>query len=87
MIQNIFNDYKLVSEIGIQAPVGTRFYLNGGTYPITIGKTGIYELDLEGIGRINSIRFNREDIQKSFPTGNIVNRLLIDIVYEGGAAV
>jgi hypothetical protein len=82
---NIFNDYKLISKIGIQGPIGLKFYLNNGAYPITIGKTGIYELDLEGIGRINSIRFDKNDITTFFPNDNLVNRLLVDIVYEGGA--
>lgn len=82
---NIFNDYKLISKIGIQGPIGLKFYLNNGAYPITIGKTGIYELDLENIGRINSIRFDKNDITNFFPNDNLVNRLLIDIVYEGGA--
>ncbi len=83
---NIFDNYKLVSKLGIQGPVGLKFYLNNGDYPITIGKTGIYELDLEDIGRINSIRFDRTDISSHFPEGTN-NRLLIDIVYEGGVSV
>ena len=82
--RNLFNDYKLISKLGIQAPEGMRFYLNNGQYPITIGQTGIYELDLENIGRINSIRFNEADLQLFFPKDNVKNRLLIDIVYEGG---
>lgn len=81
---NLFNDYKLISQFGMQAPPGLRFYLNGGSYPITMGETGIYELDLNEVGRINSIRFEAEDISKFFPNDNILNRLLIDIVYEGG---
>ena len=40
---NIFHDYRLISKFGIQAPVGTRFVLNGQA--IRIGATGIYELD------------------------------------------
>ena len=81
---NIFNDYSLISQLGIQGPQGLKFYLNGGDFPITIGKTGIYELNLEGIGRINTIRFDANDISTFFPNGNTANRLLIDIVYEGG---
>lgn len=85
---NIFDNYKLVSKLGIQGPIGLKFYLNNGQYPITIGKTGIYELDLEGLnGCINQIRFDQADITAFFPNDNIVNRLLIDIVYEGGANV
>lgn len=84
---NIFNDYKLISQMGIQAPAGLKFYLNNSDYPITVGETGIYELDLENIGRINAIRFDKTDISTMFPEDNKLNRLLIDIIYEGGATV
>lgn len=36
-------DFKGLVKLGIQAPVGSRFVLNG--QPIRIGATGIYELD------------------------------------------
>ena len=81
---NIFRDYGSISKLGIQGPVGLKFYLNNSAFPITIGKTGIYELDLEGIGRINSIQFEANDITNLFPNDNQTNRLLIDIIYDGG---
>lgn len=85
---NIFKDYPSISCLGIQAPEGMRFYLNGSVYPITVGKTGIYELDLDGVGRINKIQFNAEDISKYFPKKQEHNnRLLVDIIYEGGSSV
>lgn len=90
ILGNIFQDYGYVSQFGIQGPVGLRFYLNNSIHPIMIGDTGIYELDLEGIGRLTSIRFNKEDLDKFYPKedeiqfdGNRADRLLIDIVYEG----
>lgn len=36
-------DFKGLVKLGIQAPVGTKFVINGET--IRIGTTGIYELD------------------------------------------
>ena len=61
-----------------------------------IGETGIYELNLEGIGTITSIRFEnfsdkasqnldsyynpKDNIEAD---GNRADRLLIDIIYEG----
>ena len=36
-------DFKGLVKIGIQAPVGTKFVINGQT--LRIGATGIYELD------------------------------------------
>ncbi len=79
---NIFSDYPLVSQLGIQGPPGMRFYLNRGSDPITIGKTGIYELDLENIGRIFAIRFNEQDLEELVQATD--SRLLVDIVYNGG---
>lgn len=79
---NIFKDYGAVSKLGIQGKPGTRFYLNNSAHPITIGETGIYELDLENVGRINSIRFDYRDLEY-YEQGLLGERLLIDIVYEG----
>ena len=69
--------------MGIQGVPGTKFYLNGAPYPITIGFTGIYELDLNGQGYIHSIRFDKTTLEEYY-TADINTRLLIDIVYEGG---
>lgn len=46
-----------IIAFGIQATPGTKFYLNGrAEYPIIIGATGIYELDLRnGLGTITEI--------------------------------
>lgn len=43
------------SKLGVQAPAGTKFYINSSTSPIMVGRTGIYELD-EDIS-VNSLRF------------------------------
>ena len=76
---NIFKKYGPVSQLGIQGPPGLRFYLNNSSHPIMFGNTGIYELDLENIGRVVAIRFIKEDIEELLKE----NKLLIDIVYEG----
>lgn len=80
---NIFQDYGFVSHLGIQGPVGMRFYLNFSSCPIMIGQTGIYELDLEDIGRISAIRFDRTDIDTYYTDNPRNDKILIDIVYEG----
>ena len=79
---NIFKDYGVVSKLGIQGKPGIKFYLNNSRHPISIGETGIYELDLENIGRINSIRFDYKDLEY-YDQDFLGERLLIDIVYEG----
>lgn len=81
---NIFKDYGFISQLGIQGPVGLRFYLNSNTNPIMIGETGIYELDLENVGRITSIQFDANDLSKFYTKELQSDQLLIDIVYEGG---
>jgi hypothetical protein len=45
-----------VTQLGIQASPGTIFTLNNGT-DIQIGKTGIYELDLEGLTYLTNLVF------------------------------
>lgn len=78
---NIFSNYKNISKLGIQGIPGIQFTLNDSAYFIEIGETGIYELDLEGYGVINKIKFN--DSINSIGTEGDTSRLLIDIVYEG----
>ena len=76
--------FGLVTHIGIQGDPGTIMYINGGTHPIRIGKTGIYELDLEGKGQINMIKFCPKSLIDHYDQQENDNmRLLIDIVYEG----
>ena len=81
---NVFKDYGLISKLGIQGPVGLKFYLNSLTNPIMIGETGIYELDLENVGRITSIQFDANDLSNFYNDQLQSDQLLIDIVYEGG---
>jgi hypothetical protein len=69
--------------LGIQALPGTIFYLNNDntrTNPITIGYTGLYELNLEGIAEINSISFELESLNRIAQVPNAC--LIVDIVYE-----
>lgn len=96
---NIFQKLGPVSQLGIQAPPGTRFYLNHSASPIMVGDTGIYELNLEGIGRINAIQFHKDDLDDMYKlvidsNGNVVknngdavwdaaDKILVDVVYEG----
>jgi hypothetical protein len=82
-VGNIFKNLGVVTHLGIQAAPGTLFYLNNGTHPIRVGSTGIYELDLEGMGQISAIRFEKSTLDL---IEDGTNGLLIDIVYEGAGA-
>ena len=85
---NLFTEYGSVSHLGIQGEPGVKFYLNGGTNPITIGATGIYELNLEGIGRITSLRFDQNQLPTIYNNSESdKKRLIVDIVYDGPEVV
>ena len=81
---NLFASHSGISHLGIQATPGTKFYLNNSAFPITIGFTGIYELELGGLGHIFSIRFDKTSLDEYDKADN-EDRILIDIMYEGGA--
>ncbi len=77
-----FNVYYPITKLGIQSLPGTEFYLNNSDYSISLGTTGIYEIDLSGKAEITSIRFAPESLQKirKIPGAS----LIIDFAYEGG---
>lgn len=77
---SIFGDYKPIVQLGVQALPGTKFYLNGSNNPIIIGHTGIYELDLEGLSEITSLKFDSKSIEAI--NGNANSFLIVDIIYE-----
>lgn len=83
---NIFAGYGSITQMGIQGRPGTTLYLNNSIYPIVIGQTGIYEIDLEDYdGQIYAIRFAASSLATYDEEGN-TDRLLIDIIYEGSGA-
>ena len=78
---NIFSKYTPITQLGIQTLPGTRFYLNSNIEgPIIIGSTGIYELDLEGISKINSLYFDSTSLKLIADNPNAF--LIIDVIYE-----
>lgn len=81
---NIFKDCGAVTQLGIQAIPGTLFYLNKSSHSIAVGSTGIYELNLEGIGTISTINFDQNTLDKIEENSD---GIIIDIVYEGTGVV
>lgn len=79
---SIFSKYVPIIQLGIQSLPGTKFYLNDSNDPIIIGNTGIYELNLNGLSAITSLKFDRQSIN-SIAT-NISAYLIVDILYEDG---
>lgn len=79
---NIFEGLN-ISQLGIQGRPNTILYLNNTDkdFPIIIGETGIYEIDLQdSASSINTIQFHPDSLLEY---GDGKDRLLIDIIYEG----
>lgn len=76
---SIFADRMPITQLGIQTLPGVQFYLNGSTNPITIGTTGIYELDMKTEAIITSLRFDYDSIR--LINGSQTAYLIIDIVW------
>lgn len=78
---DIFTEYLPFTQLGIQALPGTRFYLNNNMEgPVIIGSTGIYELELEGISKINNLWFDAKSLELIEENDNV--GLIIDVIYE-----
>ena len=77
----VFAKYLPFTQLGIQALPGTRFYLNDNIEdPIIVGSTGIYELELEGISKISSLKFDSKSLKLIADNPNAF--LIIDVIYE-----
>ena len=76
---SVFSNYYPITQLGIQALPGTKFYLNNSITAIIVGSTGIYELDLEGLAEINNISFDAASLQAINSNNNAY--LIVDIVY------
>jgi hypothetical protein len=59
---------------------GTKFYLNNSHTPIIIGYTGIYELSMNDLAEITSLKIDYESLQRI--NTNTETVLLIDIIYD-----
>ena len=94
---SIFNTTPTILQLGIQSFPGMKFSVNGADGPVIIGSTGIYELNVDGISQINSIRFDTTEVSRiGNPKVNVNNPneairqtnglyLIIDYIYEEGA--
>lgn len=69
-----------ITQLGIQAIPGTKFYVNNSAEPIIIGSTGIYELDLEGVSEITSLMFDQNSLE--IINGLDSGYLIVDAIYN-----
>lgn len=74
-----FKNYYPISQLGIQALPGTKFYLNGSVKPLTVGVSGIYDLDIKNGARITGLSFSQQSLKniQEHPT----SYLIVDILY------
>ena len=77
---DVFKDYYPFYQLGVQTLPGVMFYLNGSEDPVIVGSTGIYELDLEGISKINNLYFDSTSLKLIADNPNAF--LIIDVIYE-----
>ncbi len=76
-----FGQYTPMKQIGIQSMPGVKFYLNNSTEPITIGSTGIYELNVENMTEITALSFDTTSINMINQTPS-TSYIIVDILYE-----
>lgn len=76
----IFSDYMPAVQIGIQTVPGVKFNLNNSYSPITIGFSGIYELNVDNFTEITSIKFEKDSLDMI--DNDEDTYLFIDIIYE-----
>ena len=80
--EDFFKNYYPIHYIKIQGPNSIKFQINSNLNSVMLGPSGIYELDLEGIGRIHTIRFDANSLKQLI--SDTENYLIIDIIYDGG---
>ena len=82
-----FSSKMPILQLGVQGLPGTKVYINCPNVgdPVILGRTGIYELDLNDQSTITSLRIERASIERIDPDAS-GGYLLVDIIYEGEGA-
>ena len=78
----IFSDGRIIYQLGIQALPGIKFYINDSDYPVIIGTTGLFEIELSSGMQINKLYFDEGSLQLIADNPSAV--LIIDTIEEGG---
>lgn len=76
---NVFKGVFPISQLGIQALPGTKFYLNGNIHYITIGSSGIYDLDIKNGARVTELRFSSDSMSRIANSDS--GYLIVDVLY------
>ena len=76
---SIFREVYPISQLGIQALPGTKFYLNNSINPIYIGLSGYYDLEIKNGIRVYRLGFDEKSLENINDTGS--SALIVDIIY------
>ena len=73
-----FSSYYPIVQLGVQALPGTMLAINNSETPLSIGATGIYELNIDGLATITSLCFFRASLT------NLPNdaSIIVDFAYD-----
>ena len=74
---------RTFSQLGIQAPPGTKFYVNNGANPVIVGYTGLFQIDLTTGCSITNLHFAPDSLQFINDNDNLY--LIVDMAFEGRA--
>lgn len=77
-----FSDYCPLTQLGVRALPGTKFYINGNNNPVIIGFTGMFELDLSAGGSITSLTFDPNTLREIEQNDSAY--LVVDMLGLGG---
>ena len=77
-----FTQFLPAFQLGVQAPPGTKFYINNNNVPVIVGYTGLFDLDLTSLGSITSLTFDSASINRIKNNDGAI--LIVDIAYLGG---
>ena len=77
---SFLGDITHIVQFGIQTLSGVKFSLNGSDDYITVGKTGVYEIELTDDVTISDIHFFEESLQ--LINDNSTAYLILDLAYE-----
>ena len=79
-----FNDFTPMVQLRVTAPEGSKFYINKGLYPIIIGASQEYFIELNDVMTINHLSFDVDTIRN---INNSINEeetksIIVDIIYN-----
>ena len=75
----VFKGKYPIRQLGIQAPAGTKFYVNNNLNPIIVGNSGIYDIDFAGVN-VSIYKLNFDAASMNQIVSN-TSYLIVDYIY------